>query len=158
MESGVPVCILEDQHGFILHHEELWKGSDVDHAAPMIEAAQARFPDLCTVRFGRGFHSPANRPRRLDDLLDTSALPKAGYLSRGERRREQGEAFIALCIQHPAVESAINTFEHRGLDRVRAHGADGFARMVALSVVALNLHRIGLVLRKRARQRRRRVA
>ena len=36
--------------------------------------------------------------------------------------------------QHPAVESAINSLEHRGLDRVRTHGTEGFARMVALSV------------------------
>ena len=37
--------------------------------------------------------------------------------------------------QHPAVESAINSLEHRGLDRVRTHGTEGFARMVALSVL-----------------------
>ena len=41
--------------------------------------------------------------------------------------------------QHPAVESAINSLEHRGLDRVRTHGTEGFARMVALSVLAGNL-------------------
>ena len=32
-------------------------------------------------------------------------------------------------------------------------GAEGFARAVALSVVALNVHRIGLLLRRRERQR-----
>ena len=45
--------------------------------------------------------------------------------------------------QHPAVESAINKFEHRGLDLVRSKGSEGFARIVALSVVALNVHRLG---------------
>ena len=39
-----------------------------------------------------------------------------------------------------------------------AHGAEGFARTVALSVLAANLHRIGLILQKRERKRRRRVA
>ena len=58
--------------------------------------------------------------------------------------------------QHPAVESAINNLGHRGLDRVLAHGAGGFARAVALSVVALNVHRIGLLLRRRERQRKQR--
>ena len=48
--------------------------------------------------------------------------------------------------QHPAVESAINSLEHRGLDRVRTHGTEGFARMVALSVLAGNLHRLGRLL------------
>ena len=45
-----------------------------------------------------------------------------------------------------------NGLEHRGLDRVRSHGADGFARTVALSVLAANLHRIGLILQKRERK------
>ena len=46
VELGVPVCVLEDQHGFLLHHEILWRGGDTDIAVPMIEAAQARFPEL----------------------------------------------------------------------------------------------------------------
>ena len=52
--------------------------------------------------------------------------------------------------QHPAVESAINNLEHRGLDRVRSKGPKGFARTVVLAVVALNVHRLGRVLRQRA--------
>ena len=56
--------------------------------------------------------------------------------------------------KHPAVESAINNLEQRGLDRVLAHGADGFAQVVGLSVLALNVHRIGLLLRRKARRRR----
>ena len=36
------------------------------------------------------------------------------------------------------MKSAINDLKHRGLDRVLAHGAMGFARVVALSVVAVN--------------------
>ena len=38
--------------------------------------------------------------------------------------------------QHPAVESAINNLEYRGLERVRSHGAGGFERTVALAIVA----------------------
>ena len=153
VELGVPVCILEDRHGFILHHEVMWEGSDVDHAVPMVEAAQARFPDLRAVSFDRGFHSPGNRVR-LDELLDHNVLPKKGYLDKAEREREQGDEFAAMRRRHPAVESAINNLEHRGLDRVLAYGAEGFARVVALSVVALNIHRIGLLLRRKARRRR----
>ena len=46
--------------------------------------------------------------------------------------------------QHPAVESAINNLEQRGLDRVRTRGADGFSRTVALSILALNLHWVAI--------------
>ena len=153
VELGVPVCLLEDQHGFVLHHEVMWEGSDVDYAIPMVEAAQSYFPDLRAVSFDRGFHSPGNRVR-LDALLDDNVLPKKGYLNRADRDREQGEAFAAMRRQHPAVESAINNLEHRGLDRVRAHGTEGFARVVALSMAALNVHRIGLLLRRKVRKRK----
>ncbi len=153
VELGVPVCILEDHHGFVLHHEIMWKGSDVDYAVPMVKAAQERFPELRAVSFDRGFHSPENR-RRLDDLLDDNVLPKKGFLSKAERAREQEKEFAEMRRKHPAVESAINNLEQRGLDRVLAHGADGFAQVVGLSVLALNVHRIGLLLRRKARRRR----
>ena len=157
VELGVPVCVLEDQHRFILHHKVLWSGSDVDAAVPMVEEAQAHHPDLRACSFDRGFHSPSNR-ERLDGLLDLSVLPRKGRLTQAERERESDGAFAAARRRHPAVESAINALEHRGLGRVRAHGADGFERTVALSVLAANLHRLGRLLRERERRRLRRAA
>ena len=157
VELGVPVAIIEDQYGFILHHKVLWEGEDVDVAVPMVQEAQALYPELRACSFDRGFHSRDNRVR-LDALLDVNALPGRGYLSRADREREEEESFVAARRAHPAIESAINGLEHRGLDRVRSHGADGFARTVALSVLAANLHRIGLILQKRERKRQRLVA
>ena len=157
VELGVPVAIIEDQYGFILHHKVLWEGEDVDVAVSMVQEAQALHPELRACSFDRGFHSRDNRVR-LDALLDVNALPGRGYLSRADREREEEESFVAARRAHPAIESAINGLEHRGLDRVRSHGADGFARTVALSVLAANLHRIGLILQKRERKRQRLVA
>lgn len=157
VELGVPVALIEDQYQFILHHKILWEGEDVDVAVPMVEQAQALYPELLACSFDRGFHSPDNRVL-LDGLLDVNALPGKGYLSKANQEREAEESFVAARRAHPAVESAINGLEHRGLDRVRSHGADGFARTVALSVLAANLHRIGLLLQKRERKRRQRVA
>ena len=77
----MPVCVIEDQHGFLLHHEILWQGGDTDIAVPMIEAAQARFADLRACSFDRGFHSPANRVR-LDALLEHNVLPGRGASRR----------------------------------------------------------------------------
>ena len=154
VELGVPVCIMEDPYQFILHHEIMWTGSDVDIAVPMVEITKELFPDFCAASFDRGFHSPANRAR-LDELLVDNVLPKKGRLSKADRDREQGETFAAMRRQHPAVESAINNLEHRGLDRVRSKGRKGFARRVALAVVALNVHRLGRVLRQQAREQHR---
>ena len=157
VEPGVPVCVMEDQYQFVLHHKVLWSGSDVDVAAPMVEETQALHPDLRVCSFDRGFHSPSNRVR-LDGLLDLNVLPRKGRLNRAERERESKEAFAAARRQHPAVESATDALEHRGLDRVRTRGAEGFARTVALSVLAANLHRLGRLLRQRERRRRPRAA
>ena len=97
-------------------------------------------------------------PRSVSRSGGVNALPRRGYLSRADREREEEESFVAARRAHPAIESAINGLEHRGLDRIRSHGADGFARTVALSVLAANLHRIGLILQKRERKRQRLVA
>ena len=58
VELGVPACVLEDQYGFLLHYEILWEGGDTDIALPMIEAAQARYPNLRACSFDRGSTAP----------------------------------------------------------------------------------------------------
>ena len=155
VELGVPVCVVEDQYQFILHHKILWEGSDTDIAVSVINETQALHRDLRVCSFDRGFHSPGNRAQ-LDAMLDLNALPRKGRLSVAEREREEAQPFAEARRQHPAVESAINNLEHRGLDRVRSHGADGFAHTVALSILAANLHRIGLLVRRRMREAERR--
>ena len=105
--------------------------------------------------FDRGFRTSANR-LRLDVLREHNVLPRKGRLSRAERALERDPEVVAARRQHPAVESAIHCLEHRGRDRVRAYGAEGFARVVALSVLALNLHSLGLLLRCQVRSRARR--
>lgn len=161
-ELGVPVCVVEDQYRFILHHRIMWDGGDVDHAVPLIAEARQRFPDLRLCSFDRGFHSPANQ-QVLSEQLDSCVLPKKGYRSAAVAARESQPWFQAARQQHPGVESAINHLEHCGLDRVRDHGRRGFARAVALSVLAANLKRLGRLVRdqqrrKLARQQRLRAA
>ena len=153
VELGVPVALIEDQHRFILHHEVMWAGSDVTVAVPLVKAAQERFGDLRVCSFDRNFHSRANRAR-LDDLLDLNVLPKKGYKSAADRERETAEDFASARRRHPAIESAINALEHRGLDRVRSRGPEGFERTVALSVLAANLHRLGRLLHALERKRK----
>ena len=122
-------------------------------AVSMVQEAQALYPELRACSFDRGFHSRDNRVR-LDALLDVNALPGRGYLSRADREREEEESFVAARRAHPAIESAINGLEHRGLDQ--------FAAMVrTASRVRLPCrcsHRIGLILQKRERKRQRLVA
>ena len=151
-ELGVPVCVVEDQFKFILHHDIFWQGGDVDHAVAVIAQAQDKFPQLAACSFDKGFHSPANQIE-LAEMLDQCALPKKGYLSVEARAHQDQQWFKDDRKRHPGVESAINHLEHCGLDRVRDHGRKGFARAAALSVLAANLKRLGRILREKQRKK-----
>ena len=152
-ELGVPATVLADEHGFVLDLQLQWQGGDVHAATPLIDACQARYPDLEACSFDRGFHSPDNR-QQLDARLTVNALPRKGYLSAAERMRENAPAFKAMRRWHSGVESEIHHLECHGLSRVRTHGRDGFERTALLAMVATNIHRLGLHLRARALKQR----
>jgi len=84
----------------------------------------------------------------LDELLVDNVLPRKVDLTTADKERESGATFVAMRRRHPGIESKINGLEHHGLSRVRAYGSKGFARVVALSVVACNIHHLGRVLRR----------
>ena len=157
VELGVKVCILEDQHRFILHHQVMENKTDDQVTVSMVEETKKRFPDLVACSFDKGFHSQDNQ-HRLKEYLTLVVLPRKGKLSHQAQAAEQSEAFVKARRQHSAVESAINALEVHGLDRCPDHGIDGFMRYIALAVVARNIHRIGAILwqqeEKRARRKR----
>jgi hypothetical protein len=155
VELGVKVCILEDQHQFILHHQVMEKQTDEQVTVSMVEEAQKRFPDLRACSFDKGFHSKQNQ-EALKEHLDLVALPRKGKLSQQAQEEEHAEAFIKARRKHSAVESAINALEVHGLDKCPDHGTAGFKRYVALAVVARNIHRIGAILWQKDRDREKR--
>ena len=58
---------------------------------------------------------------------------------------------------HAAVEAGIRNLEKHGLERVRSRSKDGFERTVGLSIVAANVHRIGLLLQRAEHERLRKL-
>ena len=146
VELGLKVCVLEDRHRFILHHQVMVKETDDQVAVAMVTGAKIRFPRLTLCSFDKGFHSPANQ-KELKTELTTVVLPKKGKLSVADRERETAPEFVAARQQHSAVESAINALGVHGLDLCRDHGLHGFKRYVALAVVARNIHRLGAVVK-----------
>ncbi len=155
VELGVKVCILEDQHQFILHHEVMEKKTDDQVTVSMVTEAKKRFPHLNVCSFDKGFHSPENQIA-LQEQLTLAALPRKGKLSQQAQAAEQSVPFIKARRAHSAVESAINALEVHGLDMCPDHGIDGFKRYVALAVVARNIHRIGAILWQQEQQREQR--
>jgi hypothetical protein len=152
VELGLRVCILEDQHGFILHSLVMQNTTDDQVAVPMVKVAQAQLPNLKTCSYDKGFHNPNNQ-QELKKLLDQVVLPKKGKLSKADRERESAPEFKCLRRQHSAVESAINALEVHGLDTCPDHGIDGFERYVGLAVLSRNLQQLGAIKRNQTRQR-----
>ena len=152
VELGVPVALIEDQHQFILHHRILWRARTWTWRRRWSGKPRRGIP-IC----GRAASTGAFTVLRTGSISTRSSTStrcrERGIGPRVDREREAEESFAAARRAHPAIESAINGLEHRGLNRVRTHGADGFARAVALSVLAANLHRIGSILQKRERKR-----
>jgi transposase, IS5 family len=148
VELGLKVCVLEDQHGFILHHRVMEHETDDKVAVPMIEDCKNKFSDLTSCSFDKGFHSPANQ-KDLQKHLDTVILPRKGKLSIKNKELEYSPEFIKARHQHSAVESAINALEVHGLDRCPDHGIIGFKRYISLAVLARNIQQLGVKIRQK---------
>ena len=152
-ELGVPVCVLEDQHQFVLRYHVLHEGHDRDMIHGFLTEALRRYPTIKSCSLDKGYYTPANL-EKLGKLLEMPVLPKRGRLSASDREREHHPDFVAARKQHPAIESAINNLNHRGLALVRTHGEEGFDRSVGLAVVAANIHRLGQILKRQEKSRR----
>ena len=111
--------------------ESRWRGSD--HAQLMIRETQVLFPGFRRCSFDRRFHRPETGIR-LNELVDHNVLPRKGVpVERRPTTCGQEVVLVAKRRPNPAIEPAIDILEHRGLDRVRAFGAGGFARLTAPS-------------------------
>jgi len=127
VELGVKVCILEDQHQFILHHQVMQNQTDDQVTVEMVTQAQQRFPNLVACSFDKGFHSKENQIA-LKEHLELVVLPRKGKLSKAAQDEEQAPVFVKARRAHSAVESAINGLEVHGLDVCPDHGIAGFKR------------------------------
>lgn len=146
-ELGLPVCVMEDQFGFILAGRVMETEIDKEVAVSFTLAVKAAYPNLSRGSFDQGFYSPDNQTK-LSNILDVVILPKKGRRSAADQERESSDAFVEGRRQHPAIESAINGLEHAGLDRCLDHGVEGFKRYVGLAILARNLQTLGKIARQ----------
>jgi IS5 family transposase len=156
-ELGLRVCILEDQYGFVLYHHVMQKQTDDRVALLMVDEAKARFPELNSCSFDKGFYTPLNR-EELQQRLDHVILPKKGKLSLQDKELESSETFVQGKRKHSGVESAINALENHGLDRCPDRGLEGFQRYVGLAVLARNIQILGHMLQQNQIKRQKRIA
>jgi len=152
VELGLRVCIMEDRHGFILHHRVMQKETDDKIAIKMVKATQEKFPSFKACSFDKGFHSKSNQSD-LKERLEQCTLPKKGKLSSKDKTHEYAKEFKQAKKQHSAVESAINALQVHGLSLCRDHGIEGLKRYTALAVLSRNIQKLGAIRREIERQR-----
>lgn len=152
VELGLKVCIVEDQHQFILHHNVMQKQTDDKIAVSIIQETKNRFADIIySCSFDKGFHAPVNQEALAKEVA-LVVLPRKGKLSQQAKAIENTEEFKKSRRKHSAVESGINALEVHGLDFCPDYGIDGFKRYCSLAIVAQNVQRIGIILIKRERE------
>ena len=145
VEFGLKVSISTDQHSFILAHRIMEQEQDVDAAIPIILKVKENFSNIYSASFDRGYYSPANQDE-LSSLVSKLILPKKGKVSKKDRDKIQGDhEYRKLRKKHSAVESNINALEHHALDRCPDRGIERFKKYVSMSVLAHNIHQIGLL-------------
>jgi hypothetical protein len=151
VELGLRVAIVEDEHGFILHHKVLQNETDDKIAIPIIKESKELFPCLEGCSFDKGFYSPANQ-EELSNTLKLVVLPKKGKLSKKQKELEQSDEFKQKRQKHSAVESGINALEIHGMDRCPDKGLENFKLYTAIAIMARNLQKIGALVQKAKRR------
>ena len=81
-DLGVPLCILEDQHQFILGFNIMWEGINAEAIKPLVDQVIESFPTLDTLSTDKGFWSPEVYAY-LSSKLELAAIPKKGRIDRG---------------------------------------------------------------------------
>jgi transposase, IS5 family len=82
VELGLRVNIIEDQFGYILHHQVMEKQTDDQVAVSAVKETQARFPNFNICSFDKGYHSPSNQ-KDLAEILEMGLPPDADHILTG---------------------------------------------------------------------------
>jgi len=143
-ELGKRICIVEDQHQFVLSHVLMDNVGDKEAVVPFIEKVKKLFPELSSCSFDKGFWSPGNK-EELEKIISV-ALPRPGRLSKEAKEYQSSTPFTEARRKHSAVESCINALENHGLGRCPDCGMGNFERYISLAVLARNIQRLGTVL------------
>ncbi len=150
VELGRNVCVVSDQHQFILFHEVLQKTVDkhttIGIGKKVVELYKKEHYKHKSISFDRNYYSYAAKIK-LTALFEFVVLPKPGKKTEQVNQLENSTRFVQLRNAHSAVESNINHLEQTGLDKCPDKKEKGFKRYVALGVLAYNLQRLGKLLR-----------
>ena len=149
VELGHLVLVTTDQYQFIIDYKVMGKQRDAGQVNGLCERVKKNFPgkEVYSHSFDKGFWSKDNLATVQAATTGQAVLPKKGRHNKEDKAREGSPEFKKLRNEHSAIESNINMLEHHGLNRCMDKGVRGYSRCVGLSVLALNLHVLGNILK-----------
>ncbi len=147
IDLGLNICIMEDQHGFILHHHVMENEVDKEIAISMVVSTKDKHNTMKSCSFDKGFYTEKNK-LTISGLLERLCMPKKGKKSQEEIEEEHEHSFITDRKQHSAVESAVNALQAHGLKRCLDRGINHFKRYISVSIMARNIQQLGSILLK----------
>lgn len=152
MEFGHAVIVAQCNNGFMLTGDRMESGQkDADICIPFIKELQEKYDNkIKCMTFDKGFHNPNNK-KEIKVLL-----PEALLLAKGKTPSEEKDHnYYDKKHWHAGVESSINALEQgNNMGVCRDKGLPGFDRCVKGSILARNMHRLGLILFEQSRQKR----
>ncbi len=153
VELGHNILIATDQSHFIIHHQVVEKQADANLTIPLADALLSKYKNrkIESLSLDKGFYSKENK-ELLALEIPSVIIPKKGKPNKAEQEEESTKTFKKFRNAHSAVESNINQLEYNGLDRCPDKGIVGYKRYVSLGILSYNLHRLGQVLQKQARE------
>jgi len=146
VELGLPVTVCSDQFGFIVHHQIMENGHDVDVAIPVTNYLIEHFR-INSISFDKGYWNKTNY-KDISEKVEHTIMPKKGKLNKEEKSRERSLGFKIRRKRHSVIESNINCLEHHGLNRCPDKGIRNFKRYVSLGILSYNLHKLGDILQE----------
>jgi len=154
VELGHRLLLATDQQQLIQDYAVLLRAAAVDQSIPVADRLLGRYGagSVASLSFDKGFTRAADR-ELLSLYMPEGGRPKRGRKNATEAQRERGKKFVAVRQQHSAVERAINSLAHHGLNRCLDVGLAGYRRYGGYGVLSYNLHVSGreLLARERAR-------
>lgn len=155
VELGVRLCIIDDQHGFILNHIIMYNQTDDKVAVQIIEDTIKIFPNVNSVSFDRGFHSKENQ-ESCKKLVTKLGMPKKGKLSKEAKKLENTGDFLDAREGHAGIESSINALQVHGCDFCPDYSKQKLESYISLSILGRNFMNLGDTIIAKNKKRRNR--
>ena len=149
VELGKRVNITTDQFHLIIDWEISNHTADVDMLLPLVDRLISKYK-IQSLSADKGYFKKEYK-ELVALFIPQVVIPKKGKLSASEKEEESDPTFLKTRHKHSAIESNINELEHRGLDRCKDKGYNGFQKYIGVGVIAFNIKRIGEFLLKRDR-------